>query len=94
MMFTLIVAVVGIGVLRVVQIWAYRASPSWVARRSARDDQTASMWTKAVFRRRLAIFYGATLLFVAGWATYALVLKHRATAQAQQPSTSYPVDEP
>jgi hypothetical protein len=34
--------------------------------------------TKAVFQRRLAIFYGATLLFVAGWMAYAVVLKHRA----------------
>ena len=67
---TLIVAVGGVVILRVVQIWAYRASPSWVAKRIARGDQTDSALTKAVFRRRLAVFYGVILLFVAGgWFT-------------------------
>jgi hypothetical protein len=78
MTLTLIVAVGGVVILRLVQIWAYRASPSWVAKRVARGDQTCSALTKAVFQRRLAIFYGATLLFVAGWMAYAVVLKHRA----------------
>jgi hypothetical protein len=78
MTLALIVAVGGVVILRLVQIWAYRASPSWVAKRVARGDETGRALTKAVFRRRLAVFYGATVLFVAGWMAYAIVLKHRA----------------
>ena len=79
MTLTLMAAAGGVAILRIVQIWAYRASPGWVAKRLARPDQAGSALTKAVFRRRLAVFYGATLIFVAGWTVYAIVLKNRAS---------------
>ena len=78
MTLALIVAVGGVVILRLVQIWAYRASRGWVAKRVTRGDPAGSALTKTVFRRRLVVFYGATLLFVAGWMAYAIVLKHRA----------------
>jgi hypothetical protein len=68
----------GVGVLTVIQVWAYRASPSWMAKRIARHDPTVRAMSAATFRRRLLFYYGATLLFIAIWLGHALILAHRA----------------
>ena len=68
----------GVGILTALQVWAYRASPSWASKRGARDEPGARSMTVATFRRRLLVYYGAALLFVALWLAHALVLEHRA----------------
>jgi hypothetical protein len=79
MIASILLAVCGVAVLTGIQVWAYRASPSWAAKRNACGKAPFDLISQAVFRRRLFIYYGAILAFAAGWLVHAFFLAHRAT---------------
>jgi hypothetical protein len=61
---TTILAIVGIVIVTLLRTWAYRASPN------------VSAEGADAFRKRLLIYYGAMLVFVAAWLTQYFLL-HR-----------------
>ncbi|MGA3125055.1 MAG: hypothetical protein ABSF69_30310 [Polyangiaceae bacterium] len=76
---SILLAIGGVVVLTGIQVWAYSASPSWVAKRNAGGKAPPGVIGKGVFRRRLFIYYAAILIFATGWLVHALFLMHRAT---------------
>jgi hypothetical protein len=74
----LVVAFGGVSALMAIRVWALMASPSWVAKRTARGKVPRDALDKATLQRRLRIYYIAFGVFIVGWSVYAIVLRQRA----------------
>lgn len=72
---SLVLAVVGVVMLLALKGWAYGASR---ASHGKSGDVEVTAVDRTTFRRRLMVYYGASLLFIAAWAGHAILLRHRA----------------